>query len=163
MMLSENIRMAFSSMAGNKLRTFLSLLGIMIGVASVVAILNLGRSVSESISESFEIGGLDTVNVMPRGTARETMIFTEEFAYDLMDEIEVKVFQSQLVQAGLEGFLCSLIACVLDPELGRDEEILPVPAALPDGTAYHDLPILAWDAALIQEREYSALRGAEHP
>ena len=88
MMLSENIRMAFSSMAGNKLRTFLSLLGIMIGVASVVAILNLGRSVSESISESFEIGGLDTVNVMPRGTARETMIFTEEFAYDLMDEIE---------------------------------------------------------------------------
>ena len=88
MMLSENIRMAFSSMVGNKLRTFLSLLGIMIGVASVVAILNLGRSVSESISESFEIGGLDTVNVMPRGTARETMIFTEEFAYDLMDEIE---------------------------------------------------------------------------
>ena len=88
MMLSENIRMAFSSMAGNKLRTFLSLLGIMIGVASVVAILNLGRSVSESISESFEIGGLDTVNVMPRGSARETMIFTEEFAYDLMDEID---------------------------------------------------------------------------
>ena len=88
MMLSENIRMAFSSMTGNKLRTFLSLLGIMIGVASVVAILNLGRSVSESISESFEIGGLDTVNVMPRGVARETMIFTEEFAYDLMDEID---------------------------------------------------------------------------
>ena len=88
MMLSENIRMAFSSMAGNKLRTFLSLLGIMIGVASVVAILNLGRSVSESISESFEIGGLDTVNVMPRGSARETMIFTEEFAYDLMYEID---------------------------------------------------------------------------
>ena len=88
MMLSENIRMAFSSMAGNKLRTFLSLLGIMIGVASVVAILNLGRSVSESISESFEVGGLDTVNIMPRGAARETMIFTEEFAYDLIDEID---------------------------------------------------------------------------
>ena len=30
MMLSENIRMAFSSMAGNKLRTFLSLLGLYI-------------------------------------------------------------------------------------------------------------------------------------
>ena len=87
-MLGEDIRMALASMAGNRLRTFLSLLGIMIGVASVVAILNLGRSVTESISESFEIGGLDTVNVMPRGQARETMIFTEEFAYDLMEEIE---------------------------------------------------------------------------
>lgn len=87
MMLAENIRMAFSSMSGSRLRTFLSLLGIIIGVASVVTILNLGRSVSESISRSFEIGGLDTINVMPRGQARETMIFTEEFAYDLMDEI----------------------------------------------------------------------------
>ena len=88
MMLRENIRMAFSSMAGNRLRTFLSLLGIMIGVASVVAILNLGRSAAESISSSFDAGGLDTVSIMPRGSARETMVFTEEFAYRLMDEVD---------------------------------------------------------------------------
>ena len=69
-MLGENIHMAISSMLGNKLRTFLSLLGIMIGVASVVAILNLGQSVTESMTESFEVGGLDTVNIMPRGSAR---------------------------------------------------------------------------------------------
>lgn len=88
MMLRENIRMAFSSMTGNRLRTFLSILGIMIGVASVVTILNLGKSASESISSSFNAGGLDTVSIMPRGSARETMIFTEEFAYTLMAEIE---------------------------------------------------------------------------
>ena len=87
MMLRENIHMAFASMAGNKLRTLLSLLGIMIGVASVVTILNLGQSVSESISESFEVGGLDTVNIMPMGNARETMIFTEEFSYDIEREV----------------------------------------------------------------------------
>ena len=84
-MIAENARMAISSMAANRLRTFLSLLGIIIGVASVVTILNLGRSVSESISEAFEVGGLDTINVMPMGSARETLIFTEEFAYDLMN------------------------------------------------------------------------------
>ena len=87
-MIAENARMAISSMAANRLRTFLSLLGIIIGVASVVTILNLGRSVSESISEAFEVGGLDTINVMPMGNARETLIFTEEFAYDLMNEID---------------------------------------------------------------------------
>ena len=87
-MIAENARMAISSMAANRLRTFLSLLGIIIGVASVVTILNLGRSVSESISEAFEVGGLDTINVMPMGNARETLIFTEEFAYDLMTEID---------------------------------------------------------------------------
>lgn len=88
MMVRENIRMAIASMAGSRLRTFLSLLGIMIGVASVVAILNLGRSVTESMSSSFEVGGLDTISIMPRGAARETMIFTEEFAYSLMSEID---------------------------------------------------------------------------
>ena len=88
MMVRENIRMAIASMVGSRLRTFLSLLGIMIGVASVVAILNLGRSVTESMSSSFEVGGLDTISIMPRGAARETMIFTEEFAYSLMSEID---------------------------------------------------------------------------
>ena len=88
MMLGENIRMALSSMAGNRLRTFLSLLGIMIGVASVVAILNLGKSAAESMSAAFDSGGLDTVSIMPRGSARETMIFTEEFSYSLMDEVD---------------------------------------------------------------------------
>lgn len=88
MMVRENIRMAIASMAGSRLRAFLSLLGIMIGVASVVAILNLGKSVTESMSSSFEVGGLDTISIMPRGAARETMIFTEEFAYSLMNEID---------------------------------------------------------------------------
>ena len=88
MMLGENIRMALSSMAGNRLRTLLSLLGIMIGVASVVAILNLGKSAAESMSAAFDSGGLDTVNIMPRGSARETMIFTEEFSYSLIDEVD---------------------------------------------------------------------------
>ncbi len=87
-MVRENIVMALSSMAGNRLRTFLSLLGIMIGVASVVTILNLGRSATESMNASFELGGLDTVSVMPTGSARETLIFTEEFAYSLLAEID---------------------------------------------------------------------------
>ena len=43
-MLFENIKIALSSMRHNKLRTLLSLLGIIIGVGSVVAILNLDRA-----------------------------------------------------------------------------------------------------------------------
>ena len=100
MLLSENIRMAFSSLFGNRLRTFLSLLGIMIGVASVVTILNLGRSASESISASFESGGLDTVSIMPRGSARETMVFSEEFSYSLMDEVDGIIEVLPMVSSG---------------------------------------------------------------
>ena len=38
-MLIENIKLAFSSLAANKLRTFLTMLGIIIGIASVIAIM----------------------------------------------------------------------------------------------------------------------------
>ena len=78
-MVSENIRMALRSMASSKMRTFLSLLGIVIGVASVVAIMNLGRSAAVSMSASFDAGGLNTITIRPRGNARETMVFTEDF------------------------------------------------------------------------------------
>ena len=57
-MLIENIKLAFNAMRGSKMRTALSLLGIVIGVASVVAILTIGQSASQSITESIAVGGL---------------------------------------------------------------------------------------------------------
>ncbi len=86
-MLRENIKLALFSMAANKIRTLLSLLGIMIGVASVVAIMTLGQSATDSINESLEIGGIDMVTVMPMGSARELEIFDETFGNTLMQNV----------------------------------------------------------------------------
>ena len=86
-MVLENIKLAFSSMAQSKMRTLLSLLGIVIGVASVVAILNLGESVTDSMLESMASGGLDMLTVTPMGAARETEIFTDEFPDMLMKNV----------------------------------------------------------------------------
>ena len=86
-MLRENIKLALQSMAANKMRTLLSLLGIVIGVASVVAIMTLGQSATNSINEALEIGGLDMVTVMPMGSARELQIFDETFGNTLMKNV----------------------------------------------------------------------------
>ena len=86
-MLRENIKLALFSMAANKMRTLLSLLGIMIGVASVVAIMTLGQSATDSINEALEIGGIDMVTVMPMGSARELEIFDETFGNTLMQNV----------------------------------------------------------------------------
>ena len=86
-MILENIRLAFSSMAQSKMRTLLSLLGIVIGVTSVVAILNLGESATDSMMESLSSGGLDMLTITPRGAARETEIFTDEFPDTLMRNV----------------------------------------------------------------------------
>lgn len=87
-MFFENIKLALSSMFANKMRTFLSLLGIVIGVGSVVAILNLGESASASISDSMQVGGIDMVNVMPIGANRETAILDEEFSQNFVKNVE---------------------------------------------------------------------------
>ena len=87
-MIWENIKIAITSMVHNKLRTLLSLLGIIIGVGSVVAILSLGQSVSESINESMQIGGIDMVNIFPTGSARELNVFDEQFGDTLMRNVE---------------------------------------------------------------------------
>ncbi len=86
-MLKENIKLALFSMSANKMRTLLSLLGIMIGVASVVAIMTLGQSATDSINESLEIGGINMITVMPMGSARELQIFDETFGNTLMRDV----------------------------------------------------------------------------
>ena len=83
-MFLENLKLAFNSMFTNKMRTFLSLLGIVIGVGSVVTIMNLGESVKKSITDSMNIGGVDEVTVMPTGS---NTVFSEEFAYTFQDNV----------------------------------------------------------------------------
>lgn len=87
-MLIENIKLAFNAMRGSKMRTALSLLGIVIGVASVVAILTIGDSASKSITDSISVGGLDMVTVYPSVGQRNTGIFNEEFGDMLRSDIE---------------------------------------------------------------------------
>jgi ABC-type antimicrobial peptide transport system permease subunit len=87
-MLLENIKLAFHAMRGSKMRTALSLLGIVIGVASVVAILTIGESASQSIIDSIAVGGLDMVTVYPSVGQRTTGTFTEAFADQLKHDVE---------------------------------------------------------------------------
>jgi putative ABC transport system permease protein len=87
-MLVENIKLAVAAMRGSKLRTVLSLLGIVIGVASVVAILTIGQSASQSITDSIAVGGLDLITVYPSSGQRSTGVFTEDFSDTLLKNIE---------------------------------------------------------------------------
>lgn len=65
----ESIRQAFSSLVGNKLRTFLSLLGIAIGIFCIIAVLSAVSSLEQSIKGGLGEMGSDViiVDVMPWG------------------------------------------------------------------------------------------------
>jgi putative ABC transport system permease protein len=61
--LSESIRIAFSTLLANKLRSLLTALGVIIGVAAVVALLAIGRGAQEEIAESITINGANLLTV----------------------------------------------------------------------------------------------------
>lgn len=48
----ESIRLAFSSISVNKMRSFLTMLGIIIGISSVITITTIGNSVKQTISST---------------------------------------------------------------------------------------------------------------
>src|SRR5690606_10535600 len=61
--LSEAFNMALIAMAAHRLRTFLTMLGIIIGIASVVSVVALGEGSSRQILERINSMGTNTIDV----------------------------------------------------------------------------------------------------
>ena len=61
----ENIRSSISSVFSNKMRTFLTTIGIIIGVSSVIIITALGNGFEATISKTFEIFNSKGVQIVP--------------------------------------------------------------------------------------------------
>ena len=87
-MIWENIKLALKDMSASKMRTSLSLLGIIIGVASVIAILTLGQSATKSITQAIVEGGLEMVTIFPIRSDKAAKEFTEDFGDRLMANVE---------------------------------------------------------------------------
>jgi len=88
----EDLINTFQNFKQNKVRTFLSLLGIIIGVASVILVTTLGQSATANVKKSFGTSGLDIIQVssgfMNRRSSSKSVQFTESFRQDLWDNIE---------------------------------------------------------------------------
>jgi putative ABC transport system permease protein len=65
MNLTESLRTALTSLLANKLRAALTMLGVIIGVAAVIALLSLGNGVSETITGEISSIGTNLINISP--------------------------------------------------------------------------------------------------
>ena len=74
MLFIENVLLAFSSLLSNKMRALLTMLGIIIGIGSVIAIVTVGNSLTNSITSSMESMGANniTVGLQQKSTEEET-------------------------------------------------------------------------------------------
>lgn len=84
MNLLQTCKLALKSILSNKMRAFLTMLGIIIGVASVITLTGLVGGVKEYIIDSFSDMGTNmiTVSVTNTGTRKADL----DFMYELVDE-----------------------------------------------------------------------------
>ena len=59
----QSFKLALKSIWGNKMRSFLTMLGIIIGVAAVIILVSLGNGYMGSVVESFASMGVNQINV----------------------------------------------------------------------------------------------------
>ena len=90
MKLGQAIKIAFKNIAMNKLRAVLTMLGIIIGVAAVIALTSLGMGASNSVSD--DIAGLGTttvsVNLSGNSSEEEVVDYNELMAFAEFDEVK---------------------------------------------------------------------------
>lgn len=88
-MFNESIKMALDGMVSNKLRTFLTLLGIIIGVGAVIAMVSLGFGVKENIKENISKLGSNLLMVSSGGrTASGARLAAGEGARLTFDDMQ---------------------------------------------------------------------------
>ncbi|CAN7694167.1 ABC transporter permease [Paenibacillus sp. LjRoot56] len=74
MKVSELIRMSLRTIISSPLRTFLTMLGVIIGVSSVVTLVSIGQGTSEAIAKQYENMGTNLLVVTATGNGRATQL-----------------------------------------------------------------------------------------
>ena len=93
--------MAINALLANKMRSLLTMLGVIIGVAAVIALVSVGMGVRTGITSNFESLGANTITIMPgssnRGGPRGAAGSMQTLKYDDAKAIEAKIKNIQYV------------------------------------------------------------------
>lgn len=67
----EALQMALRALSSHRLRTFLTMLGIIIGIASVVSVVALGQGSQQTVLDRISSIGTNTINILPGASAAD--------------------------------------------------------------------------------------------
>mgnify|MGYP001859481534 CR=1 FL=1 len=85
MLLIDTFVLALKNIWSNKMRTILTMLGIIIGVTAVIVIVGLGNGMTQQVRESFSSMGINSmsVSIWGRGSSRTA---TVDYMYQVVDD-----------------------------------------------------------------------------
>jgi len=95
----ESFKMAISSILSNKMRSFLTMLGIIIGISSVITIVSLGNGGKNYIAEQFAKMGANTVTLNADQSKVEQI--SDYFTLDDVKQIKDRVATAKYISPTL--------------------------------------------------------------
>lgn len=103
MMFFENLRLAFSSLKANKMRALLTMLGIIIGISSVIAIMTVGNSLTESVTGEMSSMGANNISVYLTTKEVEDEVTEEGYIFeattpDYMNSTENDLISREMIE-----------------------------------------------------------------
>lgn len=105
--LLESVRVSFSSLKSNKMRSALTMLGIIIGTGAVITVIALGKGAGEAVQRSIQSLGSNLIFVRP-GAARSGFVRLQSGSSTLLSNADAKAI----------GERCPSVAAVV-PETFR--------------------------------------------
>lgn len=121
-MLIENIRLAVTSLLANKSRALLTMLGIIIGIASVIAIMTVGNSLTGSVSSSMQSMGANNITVSLQRVEREAEERENGIVFGLVeatkDVTEDDYFTDEMIYSLVADFSDSIEAISVSESVG---------------------------------------------
>lgn len=121
-MIIENIRLAVTSLRANKSRALLTMLGIIIGIASVIAIMTVGNSLTSNVSSSMQSMGANNVTVSLQRVEKEAEERENGIVFGLAestkDVTEEDYFTDEMIYELAEAFSDSIDAISASESVG---------------------------------------------
>lgn len=107
MLFSESVQIAVTALLGNKLRSILTMLGIIIGVGAVIAMISIGMGVKQNVTNSIASLGSNMLIVSPgstnKGGVRSAAGSSQKLKYEDAEAIKKKIKHIDYVSPTVNG------------------------------------------------------------
>src|SRR5438046_10006461 len=85
----ESAGIALASLRSNKLRSFLTLLGVIIGVSSVIAVMSLVQGLNQYVARQLTSSGSNVFTVDRVGLTFDRLVFQDRLKRPIIDRLQI--------------------------------------------------------------------------
>lgn len=155
MLILENIMLAFTALRANKSRALLTMLGIIIGIAAVIAIMTVGDSLNNSVTSSMASMGVNniTVSIQQKSNEEEISASGMKFQSGTRDNImeDEDYITDEMLASLKENYSENIKAFSLTESVGT--------GTAQDGSLYANVAVTGVNEGYLEDEDLTILSG----